>query len=71
MRARHATWGCYDVGMALIAKSPHHAEIGREDIPPLENGNHLTREEFERRWGLHPETKQAAVLAALEVEPEE
>ena len=29
------------------------------DIPPLQNGDCLSREEFERRWDLHPEIKRA------------
>lgn len=28
-------------------------------IPPLTNGDNLTREEFERLWDLHPESKHA------------
>ena len=32
------------------------------DIPPLESGDVLTREEFERRWDLHPEIKKAELI---------
>ena len=28
-------------------------------IPPLQSGDHLSRDEFERRWDLHPEIKRA------------
>ena len=28
-------------------------------VPPLRNGDFLTRDEFERRWDLHPEIKRA------------
>lgn len=31
-------------------------------IPPLENGDHLTRAEFERRWDNMPELKKAELL---------
>ena len=35
--------------------------IPRDDpaIPPLQSGDLLSREEFERRWDLHPEIKRA------------
>ncbi|MFN0094463.1 MAG: Uma2 family endonuclease [Dehalococcoidia bacterium] len=47
--------------MAVVvapARSP-----GREpSIPALENGDHLTRDEFERRWDAHPELKRAELI---------
>ncbi|MFN0095149.1 MAG: Uma2 family endonuclease [Dehalococcoidia bacterium] len=32
---------------------------GAPTVPPLANGDNLTRDEFERRWALHPEIKHA------------
>lgn len=32
------------------------------DIPPLEHGDHLSREEFARRWELHPEIRKAELI---------
>lgn len=34
-------------------------------IPPLNQGDHLTREEFERRWELHPEIKKAELINGM------
>jgi Uma2 family endonuclease len=34
-------------------------------IPPLLNGDHLSREEFERRWDLHPEIKLAELIRGV------
>lgn len=34
-------------------------------IPPLEAGDRLTREEFERRWDLHPEIKKAELIDGM------
>ena len=31
-------------------------------VPPLGNGDHLTLEEFERRWAFHPEIKKAELI---------
>jgi hypothetical protein len=32
------------------------------EIPPLENGDHLTRDEFERRYEAMPELKKAELI---------
>src|SRR5205807_626262 len=34
------------------------ATVGRE-VPPLNPGDNMTREEFLRRWEMHPEIKRA------------
>ncbi len=34
----------------------------RETPPPLNAGDHLTRDEFERRWDMHPEIKKAELI---------
>ena len=31
-------------------------------VPPLEHGDHLTREEFERRWALMPHVRKAELI---------
>jgi Uma2 family endonuclease len=34
----------------------------KPDIPPLQNGDHLTRDEFERRWDATPGLKKAELI---------
>ena len=34
-------------------------------VPPLENGDMLTLEEFERRWSFHPEIKKAELIDGM------
>lgn len=34
----------------------------RPSLPPLENGDHLSRAEFERRWDAMPEVKKAELI---------
>jgi Uma2 family endonuclease len=34
-------------------------------VPPLENGDHLSRTEFERIWDLHPEIKKAELIDGM------
>ena len=48
--------------MALISKTRDPQASAEDWIPPLENGDRLTREEFERRWDLHPEIKKAELI---------
>ena len=45
--------------MTTQATLPRPAFREAPGIPPLQNGDHLTRDEFERRWDLHPEIKRA------------
>jgi len=35
------------------------------EVPPLQAGDRLTREEFERRWDMHPEIKKAELIDGL------
>ena len=35
------------------------------DVPPLEHGDQLSREEFEQRWQLHPEIKKAELIDGM------
>jgi hypothetical protein len=37
----------------------------RKPLPPLQHGDHLTRDEFERRWELQPELKKAELLNGM------
>lgn len=37
----------------------------REDVPPLENGDRLTREEFERRYSAMPGLKKAELIEGV------
>ena len=45
--------------MTTLATLTRPAPREARDIPPLQNGDYLSREEFERRWDLHPEIKRA------------
>ncbi|MFN0144958.1 MAG: Uma2 family endonuclease [Dehalococcoidia bacterium] len=36
--------------------------VAAHRVPPLENGDTLSREEFERRWESHPEIKKAELI---------
>jgi Uma2 family endonuclease len=47
--------------MAIAARSAYPTEAP----PPLENGDLLTRDEFERRWELHPEIKKAELINGM------
>jgi len=45
------------------AKPPEPTEnLGNGTIPPLENGDHLTRAEFERRYDAMPHLKKAELI---------
>ena len=52
--------------MAISAQSAKRAEPteGRNSgaVPPLENGERLTRAEFERRYEAMPELKKAELI---------
>jgi Uma2 family endonuclease len=47
--------------MAQIAHPPKPLA----SVPPLRAGDRLTRDEFERRWELHPEIKKAELIDGL------
>jgi Uma2 family endonuclease len=48
--------------MANIAQLPR---AQGEFVPPLEHGDALSIEEFERRWQLHPEIKKAELIDGM------
>jgi Uma2 family endonuclease len=52
---------CYHWGMATAAVENRPGL----DIPPLVNGDNLSREEFERLWEMHPEIKRAELIDGI------
>lgn len=46
----------------MLLRSPARS---LQDIQPLENGDHLTREEFERRYQAMPEVKKAELVEGV------
>ena len=50
--------------MATVS-NPAEPHIGSEPIPPLENGDHLTRDEFERRYHAMPEVRKAELIEGV------
>ncbi len=50
--------------MSILTRhaTPAEPPEGREDIPPLENGDRLTRDEFERRYEAMPHLKKAELI---------
>jgi Uma2 family endonuclease len=50
--------------MATVSKSPA-VPILAQEIPPLENGDHLSRDEFERRYQSMPELKKAELIEGV------
>src|SRR5438128_3196217 len=53
--ARHATIGTGGIIMATV----------EQEVPPLTAGMKLTRDEFLRRWGLHPEITKAELIGGV------
>ena len=58
VKALDGSWD-YDSPVTTQATLSRPAPQNELTIPPLQNGDHLTRKEFERRWDLHPEIKRA------------
>jgi len=50
--------------MSVVPTSPA-AQPTRQRIPPLENGDRLTRAEFERRYGAMPENVRAELIEGI------
>ncbi|HEX3869772.1 MAG TPA: hypothetical protein VHV77_05020, partial [Pirellulales bacterium] len=51
--------------MAITADTTSHPSNGlpsRPSVPPLESGDVLTAEEFERRWEAMPDLKRAELI---------
>jgi hypothetical protein len=51
-------------GMSVVPTSPA-AQSNRTRIPPLENGDRLTRAEFERRYRAMPGVKKAELIEGI------
>lgn len=49
--------------MTQTARHPSAVDV--DTVPPLQAGDRLTREEFERRWDFHPEIKKAELIDGL------
>jgi hypothetical protein len=50
-----------DSAMSIPATLPQTEPAGNP-VPPLENGDHLDSDEFERRYGAMPDLKHAELL---------
>src|SRR5688572_23208297 len=51
--------------MTTIARPPSHRSGPPDRIPPLRNGDRLTRAEFERRYLAMPEVKKAELIEGI------
>src|SRR5712692_11080746 len=51
--------------MASPTKTTHPVPPGPLETPPLENGDRLTREEFERRYDAMPHLKKAELIEGV------
>ena len=49
----------------MVASNPKHSIISRSTIPPLENGDRLSRYEFERRYSAMPHLKKAELIEGI------
>jgi hypothetical protein len=47
--------------MSTLVRSARSTEV----VPPLEPGDHLTREEFERRYAAMPHLKKAELIEGV------
>ncbi len=52
-------------GMVYLAAEASAGRRIDRTIPPLENGDHLTRAEFERRWENMPDLKKAELINGM------
>ena len=51
--------------MTAVARPPGFPPIRPLPIPPLQNGDRLTRAEFERRWEAMPHVKKAELIEGV------
>jgi len=54
-----------EIPVKQVQRSAHRAVIPRVGPPPLENGDRLTRAEFERRYGAMPHVKKAELIEGV------
>jgi Uma2 family endonuclease len=50
---------------SMVSSPPKRSTIPRSAIPPLENGDRLSRYEFERRYNAMPEAKKAELIEGI------
>jgi Uma2 family endonuclease len=50
--------------VAALTTKPGKAD-GKKPLPPLQNGDHLTRMEFERRYAAQPHIKKAELIEGI------
>lgn len=51
--------------MATVTTAPPHPVAPPADVPPLENGDRLTRQEFHRRYEAMPHVKKAELIEGI------
>jgi Uma2 family endonuclease len=51
--------------MSAIPVQPHPVKQPKPAVPPLENGDHLTRAEFERRYQTMPKVNKAELIEGV------
>jgi Uma2 family endonuclease len=49
----------------MIIRSPKNQSASTQRVPPLENGDRLTRTEFERRYAAMPDLKKAELIEGV------
>jgi Uma2 family endonuclease len=55
--------------MEAVTQPPTRPSDAREKIPPLQNGDRLTRAEFERRYAAMPHLKKAELIEGVVYRP--
>jgi Uma2 family endonuclease len=54
-----------EIPVKQVRRSAHHTVTSHVDLPPLENGDRLTRAEFERRYEAMPHIKKAELIEGV------
>src|SRR3954469_22628621 len=49
----------------ITSRQPETREAAEPSVPPLENGDRLTRDEFERRYDAMPHLKKAELIEGV------
>jgi Uma2 family endonuclease len=55
----------YNMSMTIAQSIPREPRGAKQAIPPLENGDRLTRAEFERRYAAMPQVKKAELIEGM------
>lgn len=53
------------INLQTQQEQTNERQSGAREIPPLEHGDHLTRDEFERRYEAMPEVKKAELIEGM------